>query len=284
MKYNKVAITPIVATILLVVVAVILITVVLSFGRDFSNKSLATVDTEKLSKSDASEFVYTKAFSDGVIQFNYAPPANLKDQEIIITGYKIFFDNNETSEISFTSNHTLSQGLNIIPLTDFSDQNVTSRKMDIQLKTSDGKYITLNSITNPDPYVPTVQLEPLSVSIYSPNNNSTIDICNPNYFFTTTNCETYYINTNLDFNATITGGNGEYTCSWDINKYYYFDTFLNQTTENNCSFNMSFPSACTGYYITLTVSSQGVDDVNDSISFYIRDNFDDCDDPSPISH
>ncbi|HOZ36182.1 MAG TPA: Hint domain-containing protein [archaeon] len=153
MKTKQKAITPIVATILLVVVSVVLLTIVLNWGRDFSNKSLATVNTEKLSKSNASEFVYTKAFSDGVIQFNYAPPANLKDQDIIITGYKIFFDNNETTEISFTSNHTLSQGLNIIPLTSFSDQNITSRKMDIQLQTSDGKYITLNSVTNNEPYV-----------------------------------------------------------------------------------------------------------------------------------
>ncbi|HOZ35696.1 MAG TPA: DUF1566 domain-containing protein [archaeon] len=150
---NKKAITPIVASILLIVVAVILVTIVLNWGRSFSNSSLATADTEKLSKSDASEFVYTKAFSDGVIQFNYAPPDSLTSQNIIITGYKIFSDNNETAEIVLDSNHTLRQGLNVIPLTDFSDQNITSRKMNIQLHTSDGKYITLNNVTNNNPYV-----------------------------------------------------------------------------------------------------------------------------------
>ncbi len=181
MKTKQKAITPIVATILLVVVSVILVTIVLNWGKSFSNSSLATVDTEKLVKSNASEFVYTKVFSDGIIQFNYGPPDSLTNQNIVITGYKIFSDNNETAEIVLDSNHTLSQGLNIIPLTSFSDQNITSRKMNIQLKTSDGKYITLNNIINNEPYVaPPPALQQFDTGAHSPG--TVVDDANVGFY------------------------------------------------------------------------------------------------------
>ncbi len=123
------AIAPIITTILLVVVAVILVAIFLSFSKGFTNDSLdKTTEIKDISSSDAEYFVYPKTFSQGVIQFNYSPPANLVTENITITSYKIFADNNETIDVNLDTNHTLVNGSNIINLTDFSEFEITSNK------------------------------------------------------------------------------------------------------------------------------------------------------------
>ncbi|HOW29796.1 MAG TPA: Hint domain-containing protein [archaeon] len=153
MNIKKKALSPIIATILLVVVSVILVTVIMSFGQSFTAQGLdKTKDIKELSQSDAEHFVYPKTFSSGVMQFNYSPPNN-SFGDVQITKYKILYDNNETSEITLTNPHTLSTGTNLLNLEDFSDQNITSNKFTIILETEDNEYITLKNITNPFPYV-----------------------------------------------------------------------------------------------------------------------------------
>lgn len=153
MKTRLKALSPIIATILLVVIAVILVSAILSFGKNFTTKGLnQTKDVKDLSKSDAEHFIYPKTFSDGVIQFSYSPPNNFGD--INITKYKILYDNNETEEVTLDTAYTLKTGTNLINLKDFSDQNVTTKKFTLILETEDNKYVTLKNITNPYPYVP----------------------------------------------------------------------------------------------------------------------------------
>lgn len=66
MKQKQKAISPIVATILLVVVAVILVVIILSWGKDFTNKSLnKTNNIGQLKVSDATYFVYPKIVQGG---------------------------------------------------------------------------------------------------------------------------------------------------------------------------------------------------------------------------
>ncbi len=152
MNIKKKALSPIVATILLVVVSVILVSIILSFGKSFTNQGLdKTKDIKELSQSDAEHFVYPKTFSEGVVQFNYSPPNNFGD--INITKYKILYDNNETEEVTLDTAYTLKTGTNLINLKDFSDQNVTSKKFTLILETDDNEYVTLKNINNPDPYV-----------------------------------------------------------------------------------------------------------------------------------
>jgi hypothetical protein len=147
------ALSPLIATILLIVVSVILVSIVLSFGQSFTAQGLdKTKDIKELSQSDAEHFVYPKTFSNGTIQFNYSPPNN-SFGDVQITKYKIIYDNNETEEIELTTPYTLSTGTNLLNLEDFSDQNISTKKFTIILETEDDKYITLRNITNPFPYV-----------------------------------------------------------------------------------------------------------------------------------
>jgi len=87
------------------------------------------------------------------MQFNYSPPANLGTKDIVIAKYKILYDNTETDIITLNSSYTLKQGLNVLNLSLFTDQNIPSRKFTIILETEDSKYITLRNISNPYPYV-----------------------------------------------------------------------------------------------------------------------------------
>ncbi|MFA5746007.1 MAG: archaellin/type IV pilin N-terminal domain-containing protein [archaeon] len=245
MKNKKKAISPIIATVLLVVVIVILTVLILSFGKGFTNDSLdKTNNIKELSSSDAEHFVYSKNFSDGVIQFNYNPPTTVAMEDIVITRYKIFTDNNETAEVPITPEYTLKTGLNILDLTNFSDLNITENKVSIQLKTSNNQYILLKNITNFSSIGDIVpEMDPLLVSIISPEDSNL-----------------FLIGEVIDFNSLITGGNEEYSCSWDSNIYGNFET--------DC--NTSFSDLNVGtHLITLTVEAS--DTNTDTINLTIKD-------------
>ncbi|HOW29862.1 MAG TPA: DUF5018 domain-containing protein [archaeon] len=186
MNIKKKALSPIVATILLVVVSVILVSIILSFGKSFTNQGLdKTKDIKELSQSDAEHFVYPKTFSEGVVQFNYSPPNN-SFGEVQITKYKILYDNNETEEIELTTPYTLSTGTNLLNLEDFSDQNIPTKKFALVLETEENEYITLKNITNPEPYVEELSTEKLITSFIISeisgtinNDNNTISLSVP---------------------------------------------------------------------------------------------------------
>ena len=71
-RLNAKAISPIVTTILLVVVAVILVTIVLNWGKAFTTSSLNKAQGIELTQSDVVSFIYPTQLKDGIIQFNYS--------------------------------------------------------------------------------------------------------------------------------------------------------------------------------------------------------------------
>ena len=143
------AITPIVTTILLVVVAVILVTIVLNWGRVFTTTSLNKAQGIELTKSDATSFVYPTQLKDGIIQFNYSPPSSESFGDIVITSYKVLSDSGETPDTNLSSNYTLKQGSNLIDLTGFSSLGLTSNtKVTLVLQTTDNTYLDIKNITN----------------------------------------------------------------------------------------------------------------------------------------
>ena len=142
------AITPIVTTILLVVVAVILVTIVLNWGKVFTTSSLSKAQGIELTQSDAVSFIYPTQLKDGIIQFNYSPPSSESFGNIVITSYKVLSDSGETPDTNLSSSYTLKQGSNLIDLTGFSALGLSSSsKITIVLQTSDNSYIHKN-ITN----------------------------------------------------------------------------------------------------------------------------------------
>ena len=153
--FKKTAISPIITTVLLIVICVIIITAILNWGQIFTNSSLdnKTKDIKTLSKSDAENFVYPRTFTDNVMQFNYAPPNYLESTQILIEGYKILATGYESELIEITPPKALSTGLNILELVNFSNLNITAKKFDVIFYTSDDKYITLLDITNPYSYI-----------------------------------------------------------------------------------------------------------------------------------
>ena len=150
MKHKKLkAISPIVTTILLVVVAVILVTIVLSWGKMFTTSSLNKTQGIELTKSDATSFVYPTQLKDGIIQFNYSPPSTSNFDNIVITSYKVLSDSGETPDTNLSSSYTLKQGSNLIDLTGFSSLGLeSSSKVTIVLQATDNTYLDIKNITN----------------------------------------------------------------------------------------------------------------------------------------
>ena len=92
---NKRSISPLIATILLIVVSVILITVVLTWGSSFAKENLNSVTTlDQLTKSDLSSFIVLDSFSqtetgNNIIIRNLHSSSNLD-----LIGYKLVTDSN----------------------------------------------------------------------------------------------------------------------------------------------------------------------------------------------
>ncbi|HRS42859.1 MAG TPA: Hint domain-containing protein [Candidatus Diapherotrites archaeon] len=141
---TKKAISPIVSTILLVVVAVILITVALNWGKDFTNKSLET--TNPILKETSKNYMVgsVKLNPQGILSFKNITPG---DQPMTITGYKILStsdDANFNTVIDIEDVTILPGTVHIISIPAFPpDKQVT-----IQLITDDYEYISVGSITN----------------------------------------------------------------------------------------------------------------------------------------
>jgi hypothetical protein len=153
-NFRSKSVSPLIASILLIVVSVIFVVIFLTWSQSFTNEELnKQSNLNDLELSDAEHYIYPKTFSNGLMQFNYSPPANLGTKDIVIAKYKILYDNTETDIITLNSSYTLKQGLNVLNLSLFTDQNIPSRKFTIILETEDSKYITLRNISNPYPYV-----------------------------------------------------------------------------------------------------------------------------------
>ena len=147
LNLRRKAIEPLIAAILLIVVAVILITIVLSWGKMFTTSSLNKATVAELTKSDAESFIYPKSLQDGILQFTYSPQSNFGD--LTIASYKVLSDSGETPGTNLSSAYTLKQGTNSISLTSFSSLGLeTNKKVTIILQTTDNQYVSIKNITN----------------------------------------------------------------------------------------------------------------------------------------
>jgi len=136
-----------IAAILLIVVAVILITIVLSWGKMFTTDALGKAKVAELTQSDAESFIYPKSLQDGILQFTYSPQSNFGD--LTIASYKVLSDSGETPDTNLASAYTLKQGTNVISLTDFSKLGLeANKKVTIILQTTDNQYVSIKNITN----------------------------------------------------------------------------------------------------------------------------------------
>ncbi|HOZ35602.1 MAG TPA: hypothetical protein PLK55_01295 [archaeon] len=143
MKNSKAkAITPIVATILLVVVAVILVTIVLNWGKNFTNSSVSKTDSlvNYNVLNDKQSFMRFKSAQNGMYIFDYYPPSNT-DINFKVVGYSLLGYNDyiplePEKEITHAGEFMLPLGI------------INEEKISIALLLEDGSYLTFNNVKN----------------------------------------------------------------------------------------------------------------------------------------
>jgi len=138
------ALEPLIAAILLIVVAIILVTIVLSFGKDFTTRGLnKTQNFGNFKISDATHFVYPKSAENGIVQFTYTPP-NQISEEITITHYRVLNIPEMSEPIALSESKTLTH-TNIIDLPCLYEYSTTTPDLYIQLLTTDNTYIDIKT-------------------------------------------------------------------------------------------------------------------------------------------
>ncbi len=144
LKIKLKGIAPIITVIILIVIGTIIITGILSWGKDFTNDSLSkTTSFGDLKAADAENFIYLKGLKDGVLLFNYNPPSSIKE-EITITHYKLA-NVAGMDPVELDTPVTLApNSLNIISLDCLYAYSVTG-EVKLKLITSDNKYIDLTT-------------------------------------------------------------------------------------------------------------------------------------------
>lgn len=145
---TKKGIAPMITVILIVVVAVILGAIILTWSRESSSNNLNTTKGITNYQADAGNYVYPEKVDDGKVSLNYNPPAEIEDKQIFVVAYKIIADNIETSEVTLDEPIPLEDGSNVINLESFADLEITASKITIVLRTSDDQFITLENVSN----------------------------------------------------------------------------------------------------------------------------------------
>lgn len=136
------ALSPLIATILLVVVSIILVMIILSWGKDFTTKSISSskslVNYDIL--SDKQPFIRFVEAQNGLYVFDYYAPDS-GDVSFTITGYSLIGYNDY---IPLEPEYTVSrQGKHYIPLGIIDEDRFT-----IGLLLDDGSYLSFKDITN----------------------------------------------------------------------------------------------------------------------------------------
>lgn len=86
---NKKAISPIIASTLLIVVSVIIVVVVLTLGTDFTRKGTTQVDNVFGNYKETVDIsLFPRNYANGKLTFR-----NSSNQNIVVLGYKIFDEN-----------------------------------------------------------------------------------------------------------------------------------------------------------------------------------------------
>ncbi|MDD4049835.1 MAG: SUMF1/EgtB/PvdO family nonheme iron enzyme [Candidatus ainarchaeum sp.] len=89
------AISPLIATILLVVVAVAIIGIIISWGKGFTNDSLSKASgLEIFTESETSFYLHLKTSINGRTILEYKPPYGSPHTSLTITGYSLFGNTN----------------------------------------------------------------------------------------------------------------------------------------------------------------------------------------------
>jgi len=187
---NKKSISPLIATILLIVVAVAVIGMIVLWGKGFTNTNLSLAQ-EVNSKSELTGFIFQENLTGTSLILKNAHTS----KDVIITGYKI----NSFQNYSYLNTvHTLDTNitLNSSELAQLDLGCVPEAKFSVDLITSENEYINVSvTATYYDSSLCT-----FSFSLDSPLNNSI------NYF-----------ESNIDFNSTITNASSTPTCLWSSN-------------------------------------------------------------------
>ena len=139
---KKKALEPLIASILLIVVAVILVTIVLSWGKEFSTKSVSTtnslVNYDVL--SDKQSFMRFVDAKNGMYTFDYYPPntgnVNFKVVGYSLLGYNDFIPLEPEKEITHAGKFMLPLGI------------INQEPITISLLLEDGSYLTFKNIKN----------------------------------------------------------------------------------------------------------------------------------------
>ena len=144
---NKKSLSPLIATILLIVVSVILVIIVLTWGKNVSLTSLNTTDTIF---TEADSYLYMFSFQK--LQNNNLIFKNISssNKDIIIVGYKInsFYDHKLLNKINYLQEPTtLSPG----SLANIKIVVPPEESFSVEFYTDDNKYITLSNIRETNP-------------------------------------------------------------------------------------------------------------------------------------
>ncbi len=128
------SVSPLIATILLIVVSVIIIAIILTWGKSFVSDNLFSSSTLSTNNPDRYTYIRLTDIKNGRFIFNYSPPHTITDHNFTIT--------------SFTYN-----GGHVIPLPE--EKTITSPgsfTLDLGIVDTDSFYINL--IFSDDFYLP----------------------------------------------------------------------------------------------------------------------------------
>lgn len=248
------AISPIIASILLIIVSVILVVIFLTWGKEFTSTGMNISDTVLKETNKNYLIGSSKLNSKGILTFKNITP---DEKSITITGYQIVSSSEDevfNRIIDLNETTILPGAIQVISIPAFPPEQIIT----ILLITNENEYISIKGIRNISedlqniPEQNILESEQLIVTIYSPNDNISVPL--------------YTASIYEDFNATITGGTGEYTCFWEFKVYDICDNLVNTTYEYNCSFNKQLIPECHSFEVTLTVNS-GEQVVSDTINY-----------------
>ena len=139
--FKKKALEPLIASILIIVITVILVTIVLSFGKEFTNKGLNKTQStfEITGPSDKQNFIRFVEAQNGVYIFDYYPP-NTQDINFTVVQYSYLGYLYIPLEPEYNFNRP---GRHYIPLGIIDED-----RFGISLALDDGTYLTFSNVTN----------------------------------------------------------------------------------------------------------------------------------------
>lgn len=128
------AISPLIAVILLIVVAVAIIAIIVSWGKGFTTDSLnETKSVAELKLNDATHFIFKPELKGDLLTFTYSPPGNLKNKTIDINAYTVV----GSDDIKYLSSPvTLREGTVGISGINVVSYGVSGRTVDLVLITT----------------------------------------------------------------------------------------------------------------------------------------------------